>query len=78
VMGPLRKYEALVDERTRSKIYEIHNWIAQLRGHPSSVTIDNFKSLRNDFYRLIEEARELLKPSGVLTRTGISTEQRGG
>jgi hypothetical protein len=71
VMRPLRKYEALVDEQTRNKIYEIHNLVAQLRGDPSADAINNFKSLRNDFYRLIEEARELLKPSGVLTRAGI-------
>jgi hypothetical protein len=78
VMGPLRKYEALVDERTRNKIYQIHNLVAQLRGHPSVAAINNFKTLRNDFYRLIEEARELLKPSGVLERTGIRNEPRGG
>ena len=72
VMSPLRKHEALLDERTRAKIYEIHNVIAQLRGTPSPATISNFKSFRNDFYGLIEEARELLRPSAVLSRTEIS------
>lgn len=71
VMRPLRKYEALLDNLTRAKIFEIHNVIAQLRGNPSPATIGNFKSFRNDFYGLIEEARELLKPSDVLSRTGI-------
>jgi hypothetical protein len=75
VMSPLRKHEALLDERTRAKIFEIHNVIAQLRGSPSSATISNFRNFRNDFYGLIEEARELLKPSGVLSRTEIGKEQ---
>ena len=78
VMGPLGKYGAIVDERTRGKIYEIHNVIAQLRGNPSPNTINNFKSFRNDFYALIEEARDLLKPSGVLSRTGIGYEKERG
>jgi hypothetical protein len=73
VMGPLRKYEALLDDQTRAKIYQVHNVIAQLRGNPSPATIDNFKNFRNEFFGLIEEARELLKPTGVLSRTGISS-----
>jgi hypothetical protein len=72
VMRPLRKYEALLDEETRAKVYQVHNVIAQLRGTPSAETIDKFKNFRNQFYSLIEEAREVLKPTGVLSRTGIS------
>jgi hypothetical protein len=75
VMRPLRKYEALLDERTRAKVYEVHNVIAQLRGSPSPETVKNFKSFRNDFYALIEEARKLLKPTGILSRTGIINRQ---
>ena len=70
-MGPLRKYEALLDKRTKDKIFEIHNVIAQLRENPSPAIISNFKNFKNGFYNLTEEARELLKPSDVLSRIGI-------
>jgi hypothetical protein len=76
VMSPLGKYGPIVDEQTRRKVYEIHNVIAQLRGNPDPSTIDNFRSFRNDFYALIEEARGLLKPSDVLQRLGIGYEEK--
>jgi hypothetical protein len=75
IMSPLREYEALLDETTRAKIYEIHNVVAQLRENPSATTINNFKSFRDDFYRLIEEARVLLRPSEVLSRTGVGDQK---
>lgn len=78
LMSPLRKYEALLDETTRTKIYEIHNVVAQLRENPSTTTINNFKSFRDDFYRLIEEARVLLRPSEVLSRTVVGGQKERG
>jgi hypothetical protein len=78
VMMPFRKYETLVDDQTRSKIYQIHNLIAQLRGNPSSEAIANFRSVKGEFFRLTEEARVLLRPSGLLARSGVVGEQRGG
>jgi hypothetical protein len=78
LMSPLRRYEALLDETTRAKIYEIHNVVAQLRGDPTPTTIENFKNFRDGFYRLIEEARALLKPSDVLSRTGVDNQQERG
>jgi hypothetical protein len=75
MMSPLRKYDALIDEQTRNKIYEIHNVVAQLRGNPNRDAVTNFKAFKNEFYVLIDQARVMLKPSGLLTRAGATQEQ---
>jgi hypothetical protein len=75
LMKPLRQFEAKLDDDTKSKIFLIHNILAQFYPYASPEAIKSFKSRKGEFYRLIDEAIKALRPDQILNRLGVVSRQ---
>ena len=71
IMRPYRLNETLLDDQLRSRVFIIHNVLAQVQGSPSEATLKNFRSWKLEFYEEISYIRTLLQPEELLYRKGI-------
>jgi hypothetical protein len=71
VKTPFDKYQYLLDEQTRNKIYSILNILDQFRDNPSPEAIELFRSRKAEFFANIDDTRKILQPEQILKRKGI-------
>ena len=75
LMKPLRKYQAKLDSTTKAKIFNVHNILAQYYPNASNQALMNFKTQKNQFYKVIHEAQDFLKPELILRRLGVISKK---
>ncbi len=77
LMKPLRKFSAKLDDETKNKIFHIHNILAQYYPEPSRDAIQGFKERKGEFYRLVNDTTEFLRPDLILSRLGVVSRPLG-
>jgi hypothetical protein len=71
LMKPVRKYSAKLDDKTKAKIFAIHNILAQYYPDPSNEAIAVFKKRKVEFYAKIDDAQKALRPDLILHSLGL-------
>jgi len=71
LMKPLRQFSAKLDDETKNKIFRIHNVLAQYYPDASDAAIQEFKTRKVEFYKLIDETVKAITPDLILSRLGI-------
>lgn len=79
LMKPLRQFSVKLDDETKNKIFRVHNILAQYYPDASSDSIEAFKKRKVEFYKLIDDTTQVLRPDLILSRLGVvSRPLRGG
>lgn len=76
LMAPLRKYQAKLDDETKSKIFLVHNILAQYYPDATDAAIEGFKQRKSEFYAHIDDAIKTLRPDLILQRLGVVSRKR--
>jgi hypothetical protein len=78
LMKPLRQFSVKLDDETKNKIFRVHNILAQYYPDASLEAIQAFKRRKVEFYKLIDDTIQAIRPDLILTRLGIVSRPLGG